>query len=409
MRKLTLKIALFLSLIFGFSPLYAETFQLKLKQGCNFISLPIGSSWNISQVLTSSKKQAAIWDPAAGKYLYYADDPDFNQISSFNFQKGYWVYIEDTQGLTITLTGTTPTTSSIALKTGWNQIGCPLNAEVPVEEALLPLKMGIDYVSIWRYSSSVSPWYQQYSASKKEFTTLKPGEGYWIKMLKDLNWTATFSNKPTTPAVVDDGSYTSKSNQLHAKWASSSPISPITEYKYCIGTTVGGTNILNWTSTTQNEVTVTGLILTTSVTGSPTYYFTVMAKSIAGVWSSEGYSDGIKYDRKPEFASFKPANKTSFTEEDVVPIYACITDRDGDFKSFQIFIDDTVKVPWASGTGSCMSSGGLGGTAFTYNWQTKAGDFGNHIIKIQGTDNKVEPAEQNINVFVFRKPVNTPQ
>jgi len=96
--------------------------------------------------------------------------------------------------------------------------------------------------------------------------------------------------RPTTPVVTDDGDYTTSTTQLHASWNSLDPESGIAEYQYVIGTSPGGTNIVNWTSTaTEMEVTKTGLSLTPGIT----YYFAVKAKNGQGVWSEVGVSDGI--------------------------------------------------------------------------------------------------------------------
>lgn len=95
---------------------------------------------------------------------------------------------------------------------------------------------------------------------------------------------------PTTPVVTDDGTCTPFTNQLHAMWSASDPDSGISEYQYSIGTWVGGTDVINWTSVgTSTEITRTGLSLTQGVT----YYFNVRAKNGVGTWSNVGSSDGI--------------------------------------------------------------------------------------------------------------------
>ena len=169
----------------------AETFQLNLKSGLNYISIPIGVSSNIKDVLagvSATKKQAAYWDAANKAYLLYANDPDFNQFSTFEYAKGYWLYLENPNPTTITLTGYIPSNYTLNLKAGWNAIGCPINQPAAVEQALLPLQLGTDYAAVYRYSSATAPWYQQYSANTKEFTNLTPGEGYWIYMVRDTVW-----------------------------------------------------------------------------------------------------------------------------------------------------------------------------------------------------------------------------
>jgi hypothetical protein len=98
------------------------------------------------------------------------------------------------------------------------------------------------------------------------------------------------STPPTTPIVADDGEYTSSTTWLHATWSSSDPESGITEYQYAIGTSSGGTDVVDWTSvSTATGVTKTGL----SLTQGTTYYFAVKAKNGQGLWSEVGVSDGI--------------------------------------------------------------------------------------------------------------------
>ncbi|MCX5711610.1 MAG: hypothetical protein NTY47_00860, partial [Candidatus Omnitrophica bacterium] len=171
------------------SPCFADTFQLTLKSGYNYISIPIGSSWNIKSILdqvSAATKQAAYWNPDTAGYIRYANDPAFDQFSTFEYAKGYWVLLNSSQNTTLILNGTTPTDYTLVLKKGWDAIGCPRNREIAVEDALAPLRMGVDYASVWRFNPLAG--YEQYSASIKQFTTLKPGEGYWIRMSKDTSW-----------------------------------------------------------------------------------------------------------------------------------------------------------------------------------------------------------------------------
>jgi len=95
---------------------------------------------------------------------------------------------------------------------------------------------------------------------------------------------------PTTPVVTDDGDSTTNLTQLHATWTSSDPESGIAEYQYAIGTSAGGTDVVDWTSAgTATSVTRTGLTLDVGTT----YYFSVKAKNGEGLWSEAGTSNGI--------------------------------------------------------------------------------------------------------------------
>jgi endo-1,4-beta-D-glucanase Y len=101
------------------------------------------------------------------------------------------------------------------------------------------------------------------------------------------------ASAPSTPVIVDDGTYTTSTTELHAKWSCSDPQSFVTEFQYTISTDPNDANtgkIINWTSAgTNTEVNVTGL----SLKEGTTYYIHVEAKNGAGLWSEIGHSDGI--------------------------------------------------------------------------------------------------------------------
>ena len=98
---------------------------------------------------------------------------------------------------------------------------------------------------------------------------------------------------PTTPAVADDGAYTTSTSQIHASWAATDGVSGISEYQYAISATKTEGEIVfggGWESAgMQTEATRTGLTLTYG----QAYYALVKVKNGAGLWSAIGASDGI--------------------------------------------------------------------------------------------------------------------
>lgn len=94
---------------------------------------------------------------------------------------------------------------------------------------------------------------------------------------------------PSKPVVVDDGDTTLSTTSLHAQWSATSVGSDIKGYKYAIGITPGGSDIADWTSTTETSVTKSNLNLQINYI----YYFSVKAENSVG-WSETGYSNGIK-------------------------------------------------------------------------------------------------------------------
>jgi N-acetyl-anhydromuramyl-L-alanine amidase AmpD len=126
-------------------------------------------------------------------------------------------------------------------------------------------------------------------------------------IVRDLsnNWSSVSTASPnidfTIPnviATINDGlsadiSTTNNGTQLSANWtASTDANSGISNYEYAIGTTLGGTNIVNYTNCGTNlSITKTGLTLV----GNQIYYISVRAKNGAGLYSTVKTSNGQTY------------------------------------------------------------------------------------------------------------------
>ncbi len=123
---------------------------------------------------------------------------------------------------------------------------------------------------------------------------------------------------PSTPQVWDDGDYTNSTTTLHARWSASDPDSGVAEYQYAIGTSPGGTDVVNWTSAgTNTEVTRNDLFLLDTVT----YYFSVKAKNGTNFWSAVGQSDGITVDTSWTPPTPTPTPTPSPPDQDSAHIY----------------------------------------------------------------------------------------
>jgi hypothetical protein len=88
-----------------------------------------------------------------------------------------------------------------------------------------------------------------------------------------------------------DISTQTSTNTISANWdLTTDPNNTISAYYYAIGTTSGGTNIVNWTTAGTNlTFTKTGLSLVTGTT----YYVSIKSKNAAGVYSSVKTSNGV--------------------------------------------------------------------------------------------------------------------
>ena len=78
-------------------------------------------------------------------------------------------------------------------------------------------------------------------------------------------------------------------DNLSASWTASDPESSITLYQYAIGTTPGGTEVINWTSTSVTSFDLHGLTLTPG----QLYYISVKARNAGGLWSAPATPDGL--------------------------------------------------------------------------------------------------------------------
>jgi M6 family metalloprotease-like protein len=140
--------------------------------------------------------------------------------------------------------------------------------------------------------------------------TLADGQAYYFTVKSEngsgLQSAAVQSNgqvvdtsAPAAPVLVSDGIgsdsvYAPYATQLSANWApSSDPHSGIAHYWYAIGTSLGGTEVVNWSDVgVSTYVTRTGL----SLTQGQTYYFSVKAENGAGLQSGATNSNGAQVD-----------------------------------------------------------------------------------------------------------------
>ena len=86
---------------------------------------------------------------------------------------------------------------------------------------------------------------------------------------------------PATSTGGGDADYQNVADELIISWSGSDAASGITTYEYALGTTSGGTETIDWTSTgTATADTLTGL----SLTEGSTYYLSVRVTDGAGIF-----------------------------------------------------------------------------------------------------------------------------
>jgi len=92
---------------------------------------------------------------------------------------------------------------------------------------------------------------------------------------------------PSQPNVLAWGN--GNLTQLSAQAQANDPDSLIVGYRYAIGTTPGGVEVVNWTNISKNQVTHTGL----SLLPDQGYYVSFQARNEGGLWSPIGVSNPV--------------------------------------------------------------------------------------------------------------------
>ncbi len=92
---------------------------------------------------------------------------------------------------------------------------------------------------------------------------------------------------PNAPAVTACSG--TAMDTLSAQWSATDPESSIDLYTYAIGTTLGGSDVVNWTNTTDTSFNRSGLNL---INDQP-YFVSVKARNEGGLWSTAAVPDAV--------------------------------------------------------------------------------------------------------------------
>lgn len=113
----------------------------------------------------------------------------------------------------------------------------------------------------------------------------------------NIDWTSPSSIATVTDGTGADIDTVLTSTQLSASWTGSSDShSGLTSYSYSIGTSVGDSSVVGWTSNgTSTSITKAGL----SLLSGTTYYFNIRSLNGAGLISSVSSSDGQLFMAAP--------------------------------------------------------------------------------------------------------------
>lgn len=178
-----------------------HTLTLNFQQGWNFFSLPYLPSDNkITSVLAgltygTDYKQISRFNPSTKSFEHFVNDADFNDFDTFEYGRGYLIWMEKTKSVTIT--GKLPNEDVVVpIKTGNNLISFAISDETGVDasEVLKDLKQGEDYSDLLEYTGT---GYASVLQGK-----VFPGKAYYLAALDDFDLNLAPASE-TTQFVYD--------------------------------------------------------------------------------------------------------------------------------------------------------------------------------------------------------------
>ena len=161
------------------------TASVHMPQGWNFLSLPVKPDDNkIASILSGSTPgmdydQVARFNPVSQKFQHYVSDKEFTQFNTFEFGVGYQLYVNNPDGIDITVQGKTPERKQTIFP-NWNQIGATSTASQTQALFLANLQEDIDVNQL--------SWYNQSTKQYQSPSSIEPCNAYFINGLKQSQW-----------------------------------------------------------------------------------------------------------------------------------------------------------------------------------------------------------------------------
>jgi subtilisin family serine protease len=158
-----------------------------------------------------------------------------------------------------------------------------------------------------------------------------PGGGMEIPTDTRFGFTVDYAGEitdqtPPPPPGVIAGGVEGDASIVEAMWWASDPDSSITGYRYAIGSAAGATDIVNWTTTSSNSISRSGLGL---VDGQQ-YWLAVQARNEGGLWSASGYSAFVAGQPFLNHAPYMPGEPIPQDSASDVPVNQTLSWQGGD-------------------------------------------------------------------------------
>ena len=185
-----------------------ETVSVRLEPGWNFFALPvIPDDFSISAIFPTfgtDFDQISRYNPDTDAFEDYVGHSKFDDFTSLEYGRGYEVYCANPAGVTLTLTGQTPTRiPSFTLDTGSHLIGSSALAPQSTAWLLGDLVSGADYDTVHRYEPA--------GGALAIAAEAKPAEAYFLHALKSATWQPPLPKDVSTRFTYDsDGERVAK-------------------------------------------------------------------------------------------------------------------------------------------------------------------------------------------------------
>ena len=171
-----------------------ENYQVSLttaNNGWNLISVPLtpSSASPASYLASIAGKYDIVQAFVDGGWVSYPD----GGLTAITEGMGLWVHV--TENCTLNVAGSAPSSTTIALDTGWNLIGWPSTSTRTVTTALAGIAGNYSVVYTYDSSDTSDPW-KLYDPSAPSYvsdlSSFAPGHAYWIYVTAACNLVVPF-------------------------------------------------------------------------------------------------------------------------------------------------------------------------------------------------------------------------
>ena len=196
------------------------TTDISLKTGWNLISCPIQPNDNsVDKVLESiAGKYNSIfaYNTQNNSWQYYiitGGTPIINDLTTIDPNKGYWINM--TEDIKLTVTGTSPADLTIPLLSGWNLVGYKGTDGKSRIDAISSIYQ--QCMSMFAYDTQANSWQYYINAGGSQIVNdldrMYQGKGYWISASSDCVWGSNASSL-AAPMAFDSAKQTTPRPEL---------------------------------------------------------------------------------------------------------------------------------------------------------------------------------------------------